>query len=136
VTATSWLIDKSAITRLATSPDSPKWLERIERGLVHISTVTLLEIGYSTRSALDHRRTLSSPPIGDMPVEYCTPTIEDRAVDVQAQLARQGRHRGPSVADLIIAATAELSRRTILHIDKDFDLIAAVSQQPVEQLRV
>ena len=43
-----------------------------------------------------------------MPVEYQTPAIEDRAVAVQTLLADQGRHRAPSVPDLIVAATAEL----------------------------
>lgn len=38
------------------------------------------------------------------------------------------------VADLLIAATAELTRRTVLHLDKDFDLIAEVTRQPVERL--
>lgn len=42
---TNWLIDKSAYTRLSTSPDAITWIERIERGLVRISTVTRLEIG-------------------------------------------------------------------------------------------
>lgn len=44
-----------------------------------------------------------------MPVEYQTPAIEDPAVEVQILLADQGWHRAPSVADLIVAATAELT---------------------------
>ncbi|MEX0659012.1 MAG: hypothetical protein WD080_07760 [Egibacteraceae bacterium] len=35
-----------------------------------------------------------------------------------------------SVPDLIVAATAELAGLTVLHLDKDFDLIAAVTSQP------
>ncbi|MEA2167911.1 MAG: hypothetical protein QOF76_1211, partial [Solirubrobacteraceae bacterium] len=46
---TPWLIDKSALVRLAGSPDAPVWAGRIESGLVHITTVTLLEVGYSAR---------------------------------------------------------------------------------------
>ena len=49
----TWLVDKSALVRLATSPDSKLWIERIGRGLVHITTVTLLEVGHSARSAPD-----------------------------------------------------------------------------------
>jgi predicted nucleic acid-binding protein len=33
--------------------DSAEWAERIERGLVRITTITLLEMGYSARSADD-----------------------------------------------------------------------------------
>jgi predicted nucleic acid-binding protein len=37
---------------------------------------------------------------------------------------------------LIIAATAELAGLTVLHLDKDFDVIADVTGQPVERLNV
>ena len=47
---TGWLIDKSAYTRLSISPDAQVWAERIERGLVRISTVTRLDVGYSFRT--------------------------------------------------------------------------------------
>ena len=43
---TTWLIDKSALVRLAASPDAAEWAARIERGLVRITTVTRLETGY------------------------------------------------------------------------------------------
>ena len=69
-----------------------------------------------------------------MPVEYQTPAIEDRAVEVQMLLADLGRHRAPSVPDLIVAATAELAGLTVVHRDKDFDLIAEVTGQPAERL--
>jgi hypothetical protein len=36
---TSWLVDKSALVRLAVSPDAADWAARIERGLVRITTV-------------------------------------------------------------------------------------------------
>jgi predicted nucleic acid-binding protein len=38
------------------------------------------------------------------------------------------------VPDLIIAAAAELAGLTVLHFDKDFDLIAGITGQPVEWL--
>lgn len=131
---TSWLIDKSALVRLGASPDAPAWAARIERGLVAISTVTRLEVGYSARSAADLARALELPPVASMPVEYLTPAMEDRAVQVQRLLAQRGLHRAPSIPDLLIAATAELTGRTVLHLDKDFDLIAEVTQQTVERL--
>ena len=71
-----------------------------------------------------------------MPVEYMTPAIEDRAVEVLTLLADRGQHRAPSVPDLIIAATAELAGLTVLHLDKDFDVIADVTGQSVERLNV
>ncbi len=131
---TSWLIDKSALVRLAASPDAPEWAARIERGLVRITTVTRLEAGYSARSGPDLRAGLQRPPLSSMPVEYLTPAIEDRAVEVLTLLADRGQHRAPSIPDLIIAATAELVGLTVLHLDKDFEVIAQITGQPTERL--
>ena len=131
---TTWLIDKSALVRLAGSPDAAQWAERIQRGLVRIATVTRLEAGYSARSGPEFRAGMRQPPMSSMPVEYQTPAIEDRAVEILALLADRGQHRAPSIPDLIIAATAELAGLTVLHVDKDFDIIAEVTGQPVERL--
>lgn len=132
----SWLIDKSALVRLGASLDVDDWANRIERGLVCVTAVTLLEVGYSARSAADLSTVLAAPTLVAMPVEYFTPSVEDRAVEVQRLLAQRGHHRAPSIPDLLIAAAAELNQRTILHLDKDFDLIAELTGQPTERLRV
>lgn len=68
-----------------------------------------------------------------MPVEHQTPASE---VEVQTLLADRGRHRAPSVPDLVVAATAELAGLTVLHLDKDFNLIAEVTGQPTERFAV
>ena len=120
--------------RLGASPDAEEWANRIERGLVHVCSVTLLEVGYSARTGAGRVRALRTPPLSAMPVEYSTPTIEDRAIDVQGQLAERGQHRAPSIPDLLIAATAEISNRIVLHLDKDFELIAELTGQPLERL--
>jgi predicted nucleic acid-binding protein len=135
VTSGSWLIDKSALVRLGESPDSAEWARRIQRGMVRITTVTLLEAGYSARSADDMGEVFRRPPVVLMPVEYLTPAAEKRAVEVLEELATRGSHRAPSIPDLLIAAVAEQARLVVLHVDKDFDLIADVTGQPVERLR-
>jgi predicted nucleic acid-binding protein len=134
VALTSWLIDKSALVRLATSPDAAEWATRIQRGLVRIATVTRLEIGYSMRSGADLRAGLRRPPLSSMSVEYQTPAIEDRSMEILTLLADRGQHRAPSIPDLIIAATAELAGLTVLHLDKDFEIIADITGQPLERL--
>jgi len=134
VAVTGWLIDKSALVRLARSSDAAEWASRIQRGLVRISTLTRLEVGFSARSAEELRASTARPPLASMPVEYLTPSIEDRAVAVQAALADRGQHRGPSIPDLLIAATAELAQLTVLHHDQDYELIADLTGQPVERL--
>jgi predicted nucleic acid-binding protein len=130
-----WLIDKSALVRLGGSPDADEWAARIERGLVHITTVTLLEAGYSARSATDLAELLDLPPLASLPVEYMTPASENRAVEVLRDLADRGHHRAPSIPDLLVAATAEQAKLVVLHADKDFELIADVTGQPIERIR-
>jgi predicted nucleic acid-binding protein len=131
----SWLIDKSALVRLTGSDDGPLWADRIGRGLVRITTVTLLELGFSAKSGAALRDAAVRPPLTSMPVEFMSPAAERRALEVQTALADQGLHRAPSIADLLVAALAERAGVTLLHLDKDFDLIAEVTGQPVERLR-
>ena len=129
-----WLIDKSAVARLNAAALRDEWASRIDRGLVHICAVTVLEVGYSARSADDHRTLLNEPPIASMPIEHLTPRIEDRAIELQSVLAHRGQHRAPSIPDLVIAATAELAELIVLHLDKDFEVIAKITGQPTERL--
>lgn len=134
MSGSSWIIDKSALVRLGSSPDAEAWANRIERGLVRITTVTLLEVGYSARSGTDLASLLGAAPVSAMPVEYSAPAIEDRALEVQRRLADRGHHRAPSIPDLLIAAAAEINHHTVLHVDKDFELIADLTGQAVERL--
>ena len=129
-----WLIDKSALVRLGASSEADAWAERIQRGLVRIATVTLLEVGYSGRDPSELRAGLRESPVASMPVEYATPVAEDRAIEVLLLLADRGHHRAPSVPDLIIAAIAESAGLAVLHHDKHFDLIADATGQRVERL--
>jgi predicted nucleic acid-binding protein len=79
---------------------------------------------------------ISLAPLVRMPTEYLTPAIEARAEEVQQILVDRGHHRAPSIPDVLIAATAELASLTVLHVDKDFDLIASITKQAVERLRL
>ena len=135
MTQRPWLIDKSALVRLGECQEQELWAERIERGLVHITTITLLEAGYSARSAGDMRELIDRPPLSLMPVEYLTPAAEKRSLELLRSLAERGQHRAPSIPDLLIAATAETARLTVLHVDKDFDLIAAITGQEIHRLQ-
>jgi predicted nucleic acid-binding protein len=54
-----------------------------------------------------------------------------RALQIQAALWRGGQVRSVGLSDLLIAAVAERERVTVLHYDADYDLIAAITSQPV-----
>lgn len=65
----------------------------------------------------------------DMPAR-----VTRRAYEVQGLLAAGGHRRAPSVPDLLLAATVEALGVTVLHCDKDFELIAGVTTQAVQRL--
>ncbi|WP_157002411.1 PIN domain nuclease [Agromyces laixinhei] len=133
---TSWLVDKSAYVRMqgGQAESLAEWNSRIERGLLRLSPVTRLELGFSARSGQAGREAFGLPPLSLMPIEHLTPAMEDRAFEVQMLLADRGQHRAPSIPDLLIAATAEKAGLTVLAVDKDFELIAEVTGQSVETL--
>ncbi len=57
-------------------------------------------------------------------------------------LAERGQHRAASIPHLLGAATAELGQLTVLHLDKDFELIAQITRAtsradpPAERIKV
>ena len=124
------LIDKSAWVRLRRAGVLDPHRDALLSGRIAASGVLMLEVLVSARSADDFdevRRNLSLMP--RVPV---TEAIIDRALDVQGLMVRVGTHRAASPADLVLAACAEANGLTVLHYDKDFDLIAEVTGQPTE----
>ena len=101
---TDWLIDKSALVRLGASPEAAELgqPDRARTGPDHHSDPARGRLLRPVRG--DLRTGLRQPPVSAMPVEYLTPVIEDRAVEVLTLLPDRGQYRAPSVPDLIIAA--------------------------------
>ena len=56
----------------------------------------------------------------------------DRAIEVLEHLGRGGQHRAAGIPDLLIAAVAERHGLTLIHYDRDFDIIAGVTGQQTE----
>ncbi len=81
----------------------------------------LLEAGYSARSMRDHVARVDG--LRALPHAAIDATIENRALEAQRQLAAAGHHR-LSPPDLIVAALAESRGASVLHYDRDYDLIA------------
>jgi predicted nucleic acid-binding protein len=123
------LVDTSAIARVA-STEVRNELSRLgQLGLLATCVTIDLEVLYSARSPEEYRD-IAARRLGaftDLPI---TPEICQRARAVQSELARTSQHRAAGVVDLLTAAAAEHYGSTILHYDRDFDHIAAVSKQP------
>jgi predicted nucleic acid-binding protein len=127
-----YLVDKSALAGVARQPQVQAALERLdEHGVLATSAVIDLEIGCSARNLADFESVAAdrSTIYQELPL---TRAVTDRARQVQRELVRVGQHRGPGVPDLLIAATAEVYGATVVHYDRDFDTIAAITAQPVE----
>jgi predicted nucleic acid-binding protein len=128
------LADKSAL----------EWARRDERAraafldlrnahVIAACHMSALEICYSARNLADLEALLA----GQRALEWL-PVSEaamDRALEVQRLLAAHAGngHRRP-IPDLIVAATAELHGAEVLHVDADYELIAAVTGQPMRRL--
>lgn len=65
-----------------------------------------------------------------------TPADWRRALDVHRQLAASGAGHQWSVriVDLIIAAVAERSAMPVVHVDEDYERVAAITGQPTRRL--
>ena len=131
MTPARWLVDNSALARSHLHAVAAVLVPRIDAGLVGLSIVTELEVGYSARSVKDYQTARWSIIELLLPVQIPA-RAEDRSREVQSALIRRGRHRSVGVADLLIAATAEIEGLTLLHYDADFDLIAEITGQPTE----
>lgn len=127
-----FLIDTSALARFMRN-DAEKygWDEAAAAGLISVCPITELEFFFSARSAADRAQ-----GIDDLQATFIWVPIDDRAYDrawrVQEILTAKGQHRSADPVDLVVAATAELQGLTLLHRDRDFTCIAAVTGQPLQ----
>ncbi|MFN0090890.1 MAG: PIN domain nuclease [Acidimicrobiales bacterium] len=126
-----YLADKSALARLHHPEVAAVLGPLIEAGLVATCPMVEFEVLWSTRSQHEFDEVRTDRGLG-----YEWLPIEDvdwrRAIDVMAELWSTGRARSVPLPDLLIAATAERHRVTVLHYDADYDLIAGITTQPVE----
>ena len=125
-----YLIDKSALARMPIEAVRSRLAPIIEAGEAATCAIIDLEVLFSARNHEEHERIRQRRSFAYHSVPI-TESILRRAIGIQAELARTGRHRVP-IPDLIIAATAEAAGLTLLHYDRDYDLIAEVTRQPAE----
>jgi predicted nucleic acid-binding protein len=125
-----YLADKSVWARLGHQAVRDAFAPRVDRGLIGTCPLSDLEILYSARTGPEHSRFRAQRAA----FQYfpMTDEIAQRAVDIQGMLAQRSQHRSVSIPDLLIAATAERYRLTVLHYDGDYERVAELTGQPVE----
>ncbi|MER6537666.1 PIN domain nuclease [Streptomyces sp900105755] len=125
-----YLIDKSALARW-TKPGVREVLKPLhERYLLSVCQPTEFEMIHSARDTAEATRI--STWLRAFDYLHSDDLAFTRALEVQRRALNAGFHRALSLPDLLIAATAELNRLTVLHYDGDFDMIASLTGQPTE----
>lgn len=125
-----YLVDKSALARMPLEPVRQRLAPIIEAGEAASCAIVDLEVLDSARNHEEHGRIRQRRALAYHSVPMDSSTFE-RAIEVQGELAKTGRHRVP-ISDLIIAAAAESVGLIVLHYDKDFEFISEVTGQPAE----
>lgn len=125
-----YLGDKSALARLHQDEVLHRVSALYMSGQIATCGMVDLELLYSARNGDDHRELILDRLL--LPRVPCGDAAFDRAIEVQGILADAGRHRSVGLEDLVIAAAAEQAGMSVLHYDQDYDLIGAVTGQPME----
>src|ERR1700733_13582159 len=106
------------------------WSDQLVAGVIAMCPIVELEFLFSARSLADRleKQHLLRDLFGwgPLPGRAC-----GRAGEVQQMLTEGGTHRSAGPVDLLIAATAERERLTVLCDDRDFRAIARLTGQPV-----
>ncbi|MBM0256225.1 PIN domain nuclease [Micromonospora sp. 4G55] len=126
-----YLVDTSALVRLVRDPAlRSRWEPAVTAGLLAICPLVELEFLYTARSAADRARLQQL-----LRTAFSWVTMPDRsyerAAEIQEELTARGTHRSAGAVDLLLAATAEYQGLSLLHYDRDFDQVAAVTGQPM-----
>ena len=127
--ALTHLVDTSVLTRLSAEQIADRLRPMMRSGQLARAQITDLELGFQARSAAEWDAIQASLTM----IEPLDLTAEDgrRALTVQRLLASESQ-RGRKVPDLLIAAVAERQGLAVMHYDRDFDLISAVTGQRTE----
>jgi predicted nucleic acid-binding protein len=127
----SHLADTSALARLRHPAVAAALGPLIEAGLVATCGVIEFELGWAAKSSAEFDELRADRDAG---YEWLAIRDEDwrRALDIQAALWRSGLVRAVGFPDLLIAAAAERERVILLHYDRDYEHIAAVTGQPMQ----
>ena len=131
MSAAVYLIDTSGLLRILADPKLRQaWSDALTAGIVATCPIVDLEFLYCARSLADRleKQRLLRDLFGWVPMNE---RAFERAEAVQQLLTEPGAHRSAGPVDLLIAATAERERLTVLCDDRDYVTVASITGQPV-----
>jgi predicted nucleic acid-binding protein len=105
----------------------------MEAGLLATCIPLDLEAGFSATSPTDHQLVVAQRR--ELLIELPnTPEVAARAQEIQGSLATQSQLRAAGSFDILVAAFALTYQATVLHHDRDYDIIASVTNLSVERV--
>ncbi len=117
------LVDKSAWEHASAPSVESTWAQAIRSGQLAFSSITKLEILYSSRGVADLDRLASAlDQLRHVPLDE---GVVRQARSAMRELATRASHRVP-VVDYLVAASAAQRSLDVLHYDRHFDHLAAV----------
>lgn len=125
-----FLVDNSVVQRLRNPLVQQAWRDLADDGEIATCLPTMLEAGYSARSAVEYETWLA---LERRSAVFLGPTdvVAQTSLEMQRALFAAGKGRAVGVSDLQIAATAVAhsggrNTVTVAHYDADFDHVASV----------
>jgi predicted nucleic acid-binding protein len=122
-----YLLDSSALWRVQRDKDlRAAWAEVITSGAVGTCQPQRAEFRQSARDRAEYD--LMTDMFHELYPDLPVPKSAWQSVEsTQYRLAGEGRHRGLSVVDLLVSATAAHHDVTLLHDDNDFATVAGAA---------
>ena len=120
-----FLLDTSAVARMANPDVAERFAPLIKGGVVATTAALDAEALYSARGADEYEELWNDRRLA---YEYL-PTNDEHwqaALNAQREVARRGRHRAVGVHDLLTAVVAAAHNLTVVHYDSDFETAATV----------
>ncbi len=126
-----YLIDTSGLFRILQSDLRKAWADQLAAGVIATCPIVELEFLFSARSLADRleKQRLLHDLFGWVPMHE---GIYERADEIQQLLTEAGMHRSAGPVGLLIAATAERARLTVLCDDRDYRNVSTVTGQAVK----
>jgi len=129
------LADSSAWQKRHLNPAvDAEFVALVEGDQVATCDMVRLELLFSARD--EHEFASRRSDLANLPDCQISKREWFRALEVLEALSRRGplHHRQVKIPDLLIAAAAESAGVPVLHYDRDFELIAEVTGQPVRAI--
>jgi predicted nucleic acid-binding protein len=127
--------DTSALIAAARQPEAARALETaLADDDVAVTEPIILEYLNGARNITEYDRFRTA--LGAAHLIETTAEAWRRGLEVHRELAASGagHQRSVRLVDLIVAAVGELTSHRIVHLDEDYERIAAITGQPTRRL--